>query len=231
VSIAYDTWNPYDPSDADSLEDRARLRERLERDRQIVRKMLPHLEREIESPGRDLNSVGEVLRPYYLSAREAPMTSADLPELERLCWLILERGGPRQNEIQEVLLRLIGATAAVESVPFLLEMLRYTRRGDRFGPQRRQLALWGLARVAIFHNLPEAYSALQGGLDDRIADVRYATADMILNAYLRAERDVPQDVVDRLHDVARSDPDDSVRHAAQRYLREPWASAVGGDAS
>ena len=90
MSIAHDTWAPYDPSDADSPEDRAHLRERLERDRQIVRKMLPHLEQEIENPGRDLNSVGEVLRSYYLSAREAPMTPADLPELERLCRLILE---------------------------------------------------------------------------------------------------------------------------------------------
>jgi hypothetical protein len=93
-----------------------RLRERLEQDRQIVRQMLPRLEREIENSGRDLNSVGEVLRPYYLSAREAPMTPADLPGLERLCRLILERGGSRQNDIQEVMLRLIGATAAVESV-------------------------------------------------------------------------------------------------------------------
>jgi len=149
------------------------------------------------------------------------MTPADLPELERLCRLILERGGARQSEIQEVLLRLIGATAAVESVPFLLEMLRYTRRGDRFGPQRRQLALWGLARVAIFHNAPQAYSALQGRLTDRNADVRYATADMIANAYLRPGRDVPPDVVDRLRHLAHSDPDDSVRHAAQRHLREP----------
>ena len=159
------------------------------------------------------------------------MTAADLPELEWLCRLILERGGPRQNDIQEVLLRLIGATAAAESMPFLLEMLHYTRRGDRFGPQRRQLALWGLARVALFHNLPEAYGALQGGLGDRNADVRYATADMILNAYLRAGRDVPQDVVARLCHMARSDPEDSVRRAAQRYLREPWARAVGGDAN
>ena len=224
MSIAYDTWSPYDPNDADSPEVRARLRERLEQNRQIVRKMLPHLEREIENPGRDLNSVDEALRPYYLSAREAPMAHADLPELERLCQLILERGGLRQDEIQEVRLRLIGATAAAESVPFLLEMLRYTRRGDRFGPQRRQLALWGLARVALFHNLPEAYGALQGGLEDRNADVRYATADMILNAYLRAGRDVPQDVGDRLRHMAHSDPDDSVRRAAQHYLREPWAA-------
>jgi len=221
VTIAYDTWNPYDPNDADSPDRRARLRERLEHDRETVRRMLPRLEREIENPRRDMRSVGEALRSYYLSTRGPPMTPADLPELERLCRLILERGGARQSEIQEVLLRLIGATAAVESVPFLLEMLRYTRRGDRFGPQRRQLALWGLARVAIFHNAPQAYSALQGGLTDRNADVRYATADMIANAYLRPGRDVPPDVVDRLRHLAHSDPDDSVRHAAQRHLREP----------
>ena len=229
MSIAYDTWSPYDPNDADSPEDQVRRHKRAEQYRRTIRKILPRLEREIENPGRDLNSVGEALRPYHLFTREAPMTPADLPELERLCRLILERGGSRQGEIQEVLLRLIGATAAVESVPFLLEMLRYTRRGDRFGPQRRQLALWGLARVAIFHNVPEVYDAMLGRLEDRNVDVRYATADMILNAYLRAGRDVPQDVVDRLRHMARSDPDDSVRRAAQRYLCESWARASEED--
>jgi hypothetical protein len=182
--------------------------------------MLPRLEQDIETPRRDVNSVGEVLRPYHLFTREARMTLADLPELERLCRLILERGGLRQNEIQEVLLRLIGATAAVESVPFLLQMLRYTGRSDHFGPQRGQLALWGLARVAIFHNVPEVYGALQGGLDNRNADVRYTAADLVLNAYLSAHRDVPPDVADRLRWMAHSDPDESVRRAVQRNLCE-----------
>jgi hypothetical protein len=63
-------------------------------------------------------------------------------------------------------------------------MLPYTRRGDHFDPERRQLSLWGLARVAIFHNVPEAYAALLEGLDDRRAEVRITTADLILNAYL-----------------------------------------------
>jgi hypothetical protein len=51
---------------------------------------------------------------------------------------------------------------------------------------------------------------------------------MILNAYLRTGRDVRQDVVDRLRQLAHSDPDDSVRRAAQRCLRELWATARGG---
>ena len=228
--MLYDTWNPYDPNDADSPADRARLRKRLEQDQRTIQKMLPCLEREIKNPRRDMNSVGEVLRPYHLLAREAPMTPADLPELERLCRLILERGGLRQNEIQEVLLRLIGATATTESVPFLLEMLHYSRRGDCFGPQRRQLALWGLARIAIFHSVPEAYAALPEGLDDRHPDARYTAADLILNAYLDARRKVPVNIVDKLRQMAQCDPDPSVRRAVQRYLREPWARALEGDA-
>jgi hypothetical protein len=157
--------------------------------------------------------------------REVPMTPGDLPELERLCRLILERGGARKGDIQEALLRLIGATAAAESVPFLIEMLHYSQRGDRFGPTRRQLALWGLARIALFHDVREAYEALYEGLDDRRADVRFTVADLILNAYLSARQDVPPHVVEKLRHMARSDPDDSVRHAAQRYLREPWAQS------
>jgi hypothetical protein len=155
------------------------------------------------------------------------MTPGDLPQLERLCRLILARGGARQGDIQEALLRLIGATAAAQSTPFLIEMLRYSHRGDRFGPERRQLALWGMARIAMRHNVPDAYEALRGGLEDRHADVRFTVVDLILDAYLSARRDVPSHVTEKLRHMARSDPDDSVRHAAQRSLREPWARSPG----
>jgi hypothetical protein len=225
--MQYDTWNPYDPDDMASPERQARRYQRLARDQQIIREMLPRAETEIENPDRDSNSVGEALEPYHAFAREVPMTPGDLPELERLCRLILERGGSRKGEIQEVLLRLIGATAAAESPSFLLEMLHYSHRGDQFGPERRQLALWGLARIAILHNLPKAYQALYEGLDDRNTDVRYTSADLILNAYLNARRDVPPHVIAKLRQMAHSDPDDAVRRAAQRYLREPWARSPG----
>lgn len=156
------------------------------------------------------------------------MTPADLPEIEAQCRLVLELGGLDQNNIQQVLLRLVGATAAPESVSFLIEMLRYTRRGDHFGPERRQLSLWGLARVAIFHNVPEAYAALREGLDDRRAEVRITTADLIINAYMDRfsdHRQVPQDVVDKLCQMAESDSDKDVRRVIQRYLRGPWAQS------
>ena len=219
----YDTWSPYDPSDVDSPKDRARWRKILRQRQRIIRDMLTRLRREIENPRRDMNSVGEVLRPYYEFMQVLPMTPADLLELEALCWLVLERGGSRQNEIQETLLRLVGATAAPESAPFLLEMLHYTRRGDHFGPERRQLALWGLARITMFHNVPEAYDALREGLNDRNAGVRGTAADLILDAYLNAHRSVPQDVVNKLQKMARSDPDADVRRSVQRYLQQPWA--------
>ena len=38
-------------------------------------------------------------------------------------------------------------------------------------------------------------------------------------------RDLPQDVVDKLQELARSDPDDSVRRVVRRYLREPWVQS------
>ncbi len=173
--MLYDTYIPYDSMESDSLEAEARWRERLARDQQAVRAMLPHLRQEIENPERDVDSVYQVLRPYYEAVRDLPMTPADLPEIEALCRLVLDRGGLRQNEIQEVLLRLVGATAAPQSVPFLLEMWRYTRRGDHFGPERRQLALWGLARIRHLSqrtgSLPGA-PGRPGGLESRGASHR-----------------------------------------------------------
>ena len=155
-----------------------------------------------------------VLRPRDLAPHGIPR--------EALCRLVLDRGGLRQNEIQTVLLCLIGATAAPKAISFLLEMLHFTRRGDHFGPERRQLALWGLARIAIFHNTPDCYTALWQGLDDHHADVRFTATELILNAYLDAGRKVSRNVVDRLEEMARSDPDEHVRRRAKRFLREPW---------
>ena len=86
-------------------------------------------------------------------------------------------------------------------------------------------ALWGLARVAIFHDIPETYTALREALDDRRAEVRITVADLIVDAYLSVHRAVPQDVVDKLHEMARSDPDDDVRRAIQRFLHEPWSQS------
>lgn len=221
--MLYDTWNAYDFNPNIPPEDEARRQERLRQAQEIVRAMLPDLRKEIENPKRDMNSVFEALRPYYHeTVGRVPMTPDDLPQLETLCWLVLERGGRQQNEIQTVLLHLIGATAAPESVPLLLEMLHFSRRGDHFGPERRQLALWGLTRIAISHHAPEIYEALRVGLDDHHADVRFTTADLILSAYLDAQRKVPRSVVDRLEEMARSDPDKHVRRRCKSFLREPW---------
>jgi hypothetical protein len=183
-SVLYSTLNPYDPREDAPAEEKAILRKRLKRDRGIVRGLLPRLRELIEDTDRDAEDVFQALRPYHLQAREVPMTPDDLPELEELCRLILKRGGSRQSDIQRVLLRIVGATAAPSSVSFLLDMLHYSKRGDQFGPERRKLALWGLARIAIFHDVSEAYEALREGMGDHRADVRLTAADLILGAYL-----------------------------------------------
>ena len=226
--MRYDTRNAYyDPLPYKTAEARERTRQRIQRNRQIIRDLLPRLRTLIEDPDRDPEDVFQVFRPYHLETRDVPMTRDDLPELHALCRRVLEKGGLEQHEIQRVLLRLIGSTTSPASVPFLLDMLHYSRHGDSFGPERRRLALWGLARIAIAHNVPEAYAALREGLEDRHADVRFTTADLILNAYLDADREVPEDVVAALEAMAASDPDKDVQRAAKRYLREPWAQDEG----
>ena len=50
--MVYDTWSPYDPSEADTPEDVSRLRQRLQRSQRAVRAMLPLLRQEIENPDR-----------------------------------------------------------------------------------------------------------------------------------------------------------------------------------
>lgn len=217
-----DSWSPYDPNEHDTPKNVLRRQKRLQQDQQTIRAMLPDLRQEIEKSQRDSNQVAEVLAPYHEMGRDLPLTSTDMPEVEAMARLILQKGGLRQNDIQEVLLRLVGATAAPESVPFLLEMLHYSRRGDHFGPERRQLALWGLARIAIFHQIPDTYAALRKGLDDRQATVRFTTIELIIDAYIKADQPVPKEVVEKLQEMSRSDADDDVRHRVYAILKESW---------
>lgn len=91
--MRYDTWNPYDPIEDDTVENKVRISKRLSHDQQVVREMLARLRQEIENPRRDGESVFQVLRPYHINAREVPMTPDDLPEIKSQCRLMLERGG------------------------------------------------------------------------------------------------------------------------------------------
>ena len=219
----YDTHIPFDPWPEETAVDLTHRQQSLELAQLSIRALLPYLHNEIKNPKREENDVYQVLHPLYLdTGRDVPMTPTDLPEIEAMFHQILSVGGPRQAEIQEVLLRLVGATAAVESVPFLLEALHFTKRGDQFGPDRRQLALWGLARIAIRHDQADAYQALREGLNDRRAEVRLTAVDLILNAYLDAGRKVPAKIVTALKKMAANDPDKDVRRVVQRCLREPW---------
>lgn len=222
----YDTHISFDPWPEETAVDLAHRQQRLELAQLSVRALLPYLQNEINNPKRDENDVYQILRPLYLdTGHDVPMMPADLSEIEAMFHQILTVGGTRQAEIQEVLLRLVGATAAVGSIPFLLAALHFTRRGDQFGPNRRQLALWGLARIAIRHNQADAYQALREGLNDRRAEVRLTAVDLILNAYLDAGRKVPLNVVTALKEMATNDPDKDVRRVVQRCLREPWINS------
>ena len=104
-------------------------------------------------------------------------------------------------------------------------MLRFTKRGDSFGAERRQLALWALARLARWRNISEAYAALLASMDDRKAEVRMTAMDLILDA----GRDALPDVFARMRQMAKNDPDEDVRRLAIRFLHEPWARKGGGD--
>lgn len=213
-------YNPYDVLPCETEEEWARSQAIIEKNRQTIRDLLPQLRKVIEDPQREKEDVSRVLRPYYIETRAVPMTPEDIPELESLCRLILEKGGEQGQKIQEMLLSVISSTAAQESIPFLLDMLHGPQPKGRFGPRWRELALVGLGRIALIHERDEAYEALHEGLEDRHADVRYTTMALIANAYLNAEREIPKAVLVKFHKIARSDPDKDLRQDAKRYLRE-----------
>ena len=89
--MRYDTWSPWAPDPADTPEEATWLGDRLGKAQASIRAILPRLRAEIENPDQDMNSVGEVLRPYYDALRNLPITTDDLPQIESLFSLILEK--------------------------------------------------------------------------------------------------------------------------------------------
>ena len=225
----YDLWSPYDPLPEDRLEEQVHSDQRLIAAQQTFHVALLDLRPLIDDPQRDAEQVDAALRPFHEYLDSTPPLPDDIPEIERLCRLAAEKGGAGQGRLQEALLRLVGNAAEPRSLPFLLDMLRFTKRGDSFGPERRQLALWALARLARWHNLPEAYAALLASMDERKAEVRMTAMDLILDAYLDAGRDAPLDVFARMRQMAKNDPDEAVRRLAKRFLHESWARKGEGD--
>ena len=219
----YDIWSASDPYPEETPEERWQMEKHLAETREMVHFALLDLRQVLNDPNRDKEQVSRALQPFYDSMHSAPADVDDLPLIEAFCRRVLEIGGRGQSNLQTELLRLVGNTTHLSSLPFLLEMLRYSKRGDSFGPERRLLALWGLARIARWHNLPDAYAALHIGLDDRKAEVRWQTADLILSAYLDARREVPPEIMKKLEQMADNDPEEEVRKMIARFLREPWA--------
>jgi len=215
----YDIWSPYDTR----FTDQPQTPPRLIAIQQAWHVALLDLRPLIDDAHRDIDQVYARVQPFQDYTQGTPPSPQDVPEIESLCRLALERGGAGQSVLQEVFLRLAGNAAEPRSLPFLLDMLRFTRRGDSFGPSRRQLALWALARLARWHHLPEAYQALRAGLDDRNAEVRLTAAALLLDANLEAGLDVPPQVVAKLQQMAQDEPDEDVCRSISRYLDEPWA--------
>ena len=220
----YDIWSPFDPNPYDEPDQRARLEKRLVELQQTIHVVLLDLRPVVENVRRDENQVGSAFRLLAGYTNDIPPHPNDLPEIERLCRLTREIGGTCQGMIQEKLMRLDGNAAHPSSLPFFLDALHFTKRGDSFGPERRQLALWGLARLARWHNLPEAYATLLAGLDDHHPEVRWTAADLLLDAYLDARRAVPAEVRLKLAQMAKNDPDPDLRNQFSRYLDEPWGN-------
>ena len=218
----YDIWNPFDPGPDDTSRERARLTKRLVELQQALHVALLDLRPVVENVRRTEDQVDTALRPFHTEFDDVPVHHDDLPEIERLCRLVWEKGGTDQAVLQRILIGLVGNTASPSSLPFFLDALCFTKRGDSFGPERRQLAIWGLARLARWHDLPEAYAAVQSGLDDRHPEVRLTAADLLLDAYLDARRTVPPEVRSKLAQMAKTDPDPDLRRQFSKYLDEPW---------
>ena len=107
-----------------------------------------------------------------------------------------------------------------ELLAFLKDTFYYTRKYDKFAPQRRFIALKMTARIAIRSENEERLALLHEALADSTAKIRGEAIIHIYEAYEWLGCDMPTSFVDRFKQMADSDRSKKVRQIAQTVLRK-----------
>ncbi|HVF99244.1 MAG TPA: hypothetical protein VND68_05360 [Chloroflexia bacterium] len=148
-----------------------------------------------------------------------PLLPNDLPRAQALYRRLATSKGSGKNRTQEGLLHLIGSNAEPSALPFWLEMVELAPPRDQFAGRRKTYALAAIAFIAIKHDLPAAYDALISLTRHRDPAIRPQAVLYLGDAYLDAERPIPDPVAAHLYDVATTDAGFLPRYDARRVLR------------
>lgn len=146
--------------------------------------------------------------------------AADLPRAQELFKRLALAGGTSNSYEQRHMLRMMGATPDVASIPFWLEMLGFTPRPrEQFAQERREYALAALAIITLAGNEQEGTVALLKATEHTKPDVRAGAIYYLSEAYLASEKEIPPATAARLRQVALDDPDFAPRFQARDALR------------
>lgn len=155
--------------------------------------------------------------PYMPPIRLSPN---DLSHAQELYRRVATSKGSGKNSTQEGLLYLIGSNADPATLPFWLEMLELAPPRDQFGRKRKTYALASIAFIAIKHDLSLAYDALISLTRHSDPDIRAQATLYLGDAYLEAERPIPEPVLTHIYDIATEDASFLPRYEARRVLRD-----------
>lgn len=107
-----------------------------------------------------------------------------------------------------------------ELLAFLKDTFYYTRKYDKFAPQRRFIALKMTARIAIRSENEERLALLHDALTDSRSKIRGEAIIHIYEAYQWLGCDMPTSFVDRFKEMADSDRSKKVRQIARGVLQK-----------
>ena len=121
------------------------------------RKHLRSLKRALKTGKR----LSDELTFYYSPGEAACIAPADIPEVERVYRVVLERGGPGSRMVMEGMLTALASTGSPDSLPFWQEALAWTGKRGMLKQLRHELAVAGIALAAFRAGAAESLAALQ----------------------------------------------------------------------
>lgn len=150
----------------------------------------------------------------------APLPAQDVPRAQELYRRVYMAGGNGTNWVQEGLLGALALAADPDAVPFWVEVLELNKPREQFAPKRRELAVAGLAFLAIRRGEPAAYETLRA-LAQRFPnpDVRALAGEYLKRAYREASRPLPPEVLAEMQAIALEDTAFTPRFQARRFLQ------------
>lgn len=156
----------------------------------------------------------------------------DRERAQDLYFRVAEAGGTSTSRVQKCMLDLIAWAANPASIPFWTQCVEFIRPRDQFTLERRRIAMAALASLVILKQSEAARQAIVAFTEHELSEIRAIAIQSLDQLYAFQQQEPPQEIVDKIEDIAKHDGSFFPRFMARKALilwgREIPIDNVGG---